>query len=301
MPPICWSLSATDRGKQPAAEIVIGIEVGLRKGDHCTERDLREHDAERQRRAGAVRNPCRGARTRVEHQTPEQDAVEDHAPIHHRIEPHIDHRAEMHRRDQPEIKQPDKQERRHQGLLQHPHRRHDVTAFRDAPQTLRHAALDRAAGAAERDQERPQMMHHDMLDAVQKKHVLRPVFEPRLQHGVSGDGRGENAAAPDAGRSAAARGETAKEPQQRQRRRQILAARNPTAPRTASAPDGCPTARTATRPAPRLPHRRLRPVPSAAHRDARDSSSHVCSMTRRARRRFAACQSAATPAGRLGA
>ena len=29
------------------------------------------------------------------------------------------------------------------------------------------------------------MMHRDVLDPVEKKHVLRPIFEPRLQHGVA--------------------------------------------------------------------------------------------------------------------
>ena len=37
------------------------------------------------------------------------------------------------------------------------------------------------------DQERAQMMHHHVLDAVEEEHVLRPVLEPRLQHGVDRD------------------------------------------------------------------------------------------------------------------
>ena len=91
----------------------------------------------------------------------------------------------------------------------------------------RHAAPDAGAGAAERHQERPQMVHHHMLDAMQKEHVLRPVVEPRLQHRID---RGEAAdkadAAPDR-RPLPGRGrrQTAAEPQQHQRRRQIFGRR----------------------------------------------------------------------------
>ena len=52
------------------------------------------------------------------------------------------------------------------------------------PRPSRHAAPDRGAGAAEGDQERPQMMHRHMLEAMQEEHVLRPIVEPGLQHGI---------------------------------------------------------------------------------------------------------------------
>ncbi len=55
--------------------------------------------------------------TRVEHQRPEQHAVDDHAPIHHLIELRIDHGAEMDVRDKPEDDEPDEQHRGDEGLL----------------------------------------------------------------------------------------------------------------------------------------------------------------------------------------
>jgi hypothetical protein len=40
--------------------------------------------------------------------------------------------------------------------------------------------------SGERDQERPEMVHEDVLHAVQEELVLRHVVEARLHHGVDG-------------------------------------------------------------------------------------------------------------------
>ena len=137
-------------------------------------------------------------------------------------------------------------------------------AFDSLPHPLRHTALDGGAGAAEGDQERTQVMHRHMLEAMQEKHVLRPVIEPGLQHGIdqseaeSGRRRGARSPAlrpnepkPNRDRTTAAPGPS---PDTR-------SGKNPTASRTAAAPDGSTTATTARRR--RRGSRRRPPGPSA--------------------------------------
>ena len=90
----------------------------------------------------------------------------------------------MHRRQQPEIQQPDEQHARQHRPL------HDVEpapqhARAERPtQARRHPARQRLAGPGKRDQERAEMMHRQMLHAIEREQVQGRVFVMRLQHGV---------------------------------------------------------------------------------------------------------------------
>jgi hypothetical protein len=66
-------------------------------------------------------------------------------------------------------------------------------------------------------------MHHDMLDAVQEKHMLRPVFEAGLQHGVSRDDAEEERGTTPNRRALCRRSQAqpAHKPKRHQRGRQI--------------------------------------------------------------------------------
>ncbi|KAG0930172.1 hypothetical protein G6F31_017110 [Rhizopus arrhizus] len=119
---------------------------------------------------------------------PVHEAADHDRPVHQAVQAPVQHGIELHRRNQPDQYQEDEQ-RRHEDLVgQHRDRGaararaqkitqpdapgHGQPCPHDLPRKRRH------------HQQRPQMVQHQMLDAVDEKHALGVVVHPRMHRQV---------------------------------------------------------------------------------------------------------------------
>ena len=181
-PPILWSVMAEIGLEETPAIRVVGKQVDVREGDQRAQDDLREHHAERHRRAKPEDDPCGGRWPGIQHQRPEQDTVHDHRPVHHPIEHRVEHGHEMHRRDQPEPEQPDKQDHRHHRLLHRIVEDQHQSALAEVAQPVRRPGQQCRSARAQRQQQGADMMHRHMLQPIGEEHALGQVFEAGLRH-----------------------------------------------------------------------------------------------------------------------
>ena len=121
-------------------------------------------------------------------QPPEQQAIQQHAPVHDPVQIPAEHGVEMDRWPQPEINEPNKQEKGDEGLLQNlinatqrPERSPPAWAYLFKPEPH-----DRQ-GIGKRDQDRPDVMKNEVLAPMDEEHVLRVVIEARLHHRIAND------------------------------------------------------------------------------------------------------------------